>query len=173
MKPIVTKKLEELQRSPFQSEYFRDLSSPEIAELASSMERDGLRQPIEICPNGEILDGHQRIAAARLLGWTSVECIVREELATDEDRERYMIDANLHRRRDDPLSLARCCRRLQELHRQDRRRQPKGRGKVRDIIAKKLQLGAGRNVDRLLKLLKLPRALQDAISEKMISQADG
>jgi len=164
----------ELKPHPLQSEYYRDVAPAELDHLVESISQQGLRHPPEILPNGTILDGHQRLRAIKRLGWDEVECVVREELADDEPgQESFLIEANLTRRRDDPLSLARCCQRLQALHRKDRTRQQKGAGNLRDLIASKAGLRSGRQVDRLLQLLRLPRVLQDAITNGRMSQAQG
>jgi ParB family transcriptional regulator, chromosome partitioning protein len=57
-----------------------------IDELAASIQAHGLMQPIVVRPvaNGyELIAGHRRIEAARLLGWTEIAVIVREESADE------------------------------------------------------------------------------------------
>ena len=64
-----------------QAELFGDVPDDEFDELAESLQREGQRQPIEILPDGTIIAGHQRVRAARHLGWTSIRAVVRHDLA--------------------------------------------------------------------------------------------
>lgn len=53
-----------------------------IEELAASMRAHGLLQPIVVRPNGkgyELIAGHRRLEAAKLLGWTEIAAVVRDE----------------------------------------------------------------------------------------------
>lgn len=50
-----------------------------LRELADSMDRIGLLHPVTVSRDWEIIDGHRRRAAARLLGWRDIECNVVEE----------------------------------------------------------------------------------------------
>lgn len=50
-----------------------------LRELADSMDRIGLLHPVTVSKDWEIIDGHRRRAAARLLGWRDVECNVVDE----------------------------------------------------------------------------------------------
>lgn len=43
-----------------------------IVALASSLAIEGQRHPVLIMPNGELLKGGRRVAAARTLGWTTI-----------------------------------------------------------------------------------------------------
>jgi ParB family chromosome partitioning protein len=54
--------------------------------LAASIQAHGLMQPIVVRPvaNGyELVAGHRRLEAARLLGWTEIAVIVRDENADE------------------------------------------------------------------------------------------
>lgn len=51
----------------------RNIDPRRIAELAASMALEGLRHPILIMPNGNVLKGRRRMAAARTLGWTVIQ----------------------------------------------------------------------------------------------------
>jgi ParB-like chromosome segregation protein Spo0J len=92
--------LADLREHPQQQTLFDDLPEAQFEELAADMEANGQRDPIQILPDGTIIDGHQRRRAAGTLGWTEVDVIVRDDLtdAPEEMVEQSMIDANLHRR---------------------------------------------------------------------------
>jgi ParB family chromosome partitioning protein len=53
-------KISKLRPHPRQAECFSNLSDVELKELAASMRRWGLLQPIHILPDGTIIGGHQR-----------------------------------------------------------------------------------------------------------------
>lgn len=89
-------------------ERHRALSSDAVDRLASSIKDIGLRQPIsvrvveEMIINGELtagvpvlVAGHHRLAAAKSLGWSHIDCI---EVDDDEiQAELWEIAENLHR----------------------------------------------------------------------------
>ncbi len=54
-----------------------------IRALSDSMETLGLLQPITIALNGQIIEGHRRVAAARQLGWTHIEANIIKDGDSD------------------------------------------------------------------------------------------
>jgi len=79
----------------------------DIEELAESIRENGLMQPINVRPLGnryEIIDGHRRVQAMRLLGRGQIMAIVREV----EDREAQIMHVigNLQRRNLKPVEQA-------------------------------------------------------------------
>ena len=55
---------------------FGDSPDGEIDDHAKDMKLHGLQQPIEILPNRTIITGHQRVRAAKKLGWAVIDDIV-------------------------------------------------------------------------------------------------
>ncbi len=54
-----------------------------LKELADSLDLIGLLHPVTVTASEEIIDGHRRCAAARLLEWEDIECnVVEEDAAT-------------------------------------------------------------------------------------------
>lgn len=49
-----------------------------LKALMASMDVIGLLHPVDITPEYEIIDGHRRTTAARLLGWKDIECNIIE-----------------------------------------------------------------------------------------------
>jgi ParB-like chromosome segregation protein Spo0J len=92
-----------------QAAMFGDLPEEEIRALAEDMARNGQRQPVEIRPDGTIIAGHQRVLAAKLLGWTEIDVIVRYDLEEQGDAavEAYFVGDNLFRRQLSPLATSR------------------------------------------------------------------
>lgn len=68
------------------------LSGDGIQSLVEDIKRRGLRQPIEVTPEGVILDGERRWRAAQALGWEEVDVVVVPEVEDDEV-PGYILDA--------------------------------------------------------------------------------
>jgi ParB family chromosome partitioning protein len=69
-----------------------------IAELADSLREHGLLQPVVVRRRGtgyELIAGHRRLEAARLLGWCEIAAVVRDE--TDEQAYILTLVENLQR----------------------------------------------------------------------------
>jgi len=160
--------VDRLHENPHQRDLFDDLSDAEVTELAADMQAHGQRNPIEILPAGTVIDGHQRLRAAKKLGWTEVEVRVRHDLAAakDEAVEQYMIEVNLHRRQMGVLAIARLYKRLKQIERGLGRSglSSQGQQELRDRLAERLGSKSGRTLDRYVKLLDTPREIQDAVS---------
>ncbi len=52
----------------------------DVSSLAKSIERVGLLHPVAVLPDGRLVAGARRLAAARLLGWTEVPVTVVENI---------------------------------------------------------------------------------------------
>lgn len=72
------------------------LSTDEYERLRADIEAHGIRQPIELDENGDVLDGHHRKAIAFKLGidCPSVEVVLKSEVA----KRAYVLRVNLNRR---------------------------------------------------------------------------
>jgi ParB family chromosome partitioning protein len=165
--------LDRLKPHPRQAALFRDLDDEAFKGLVEDLRINGQQQPIEALPDGTIVCGHQRLRAAKELGWEEVEVCVREDLAEEGDVavELRIISDNLHRRQLDKLDLARSYRRLRELE-QDLppdERKASCSGDLRDILARKLGSQSGRNHDRYLRVLQTPPEVQEAFSQGKLS----
>jgi ParB family chromosome partitioning protein len=168
--------LDELKEHPKQRQLFGDMPAAELAELAENIERFGLEHPIEILPNGTIIAGHQRVRAARRLGWSTIDVIVRNDLADAGSVavEQRLIDDNLMRRHLCTLTIARLYRRLKELEalREGIEVFAEDQLRLRDRLAAKLGAGVGgRTLDRYERLLDAPAALQQAVQDNRLSMS--
>src|SRR5262245_21002459 len=92
-------KISRLINHPLQATMFGDLPDAELRALAEDMRANKQKDPVEILPGGIVLAGHQRIRAARLLGWTEVDVVIRYDLAEAgaAEQEKYFIGENLIR----------------------------------------------------------------------------
>ncbi len=102
MLKIVSLPVESIEQVPVQGEravrFIHSYDEKQIASLAESMEEVGLKTPITVYAVGDkyaLLCGGYRLEAARLLGWTHIDCIVTEEDETI--RRMWQISENLHR----------------------------------------------------------------------------
>ena len=137
----------------------RDIIDPEqVRELAESIRSQGLLQPILVRPlNGrfEVVAGHRRYLAHRLIGEVKIKSLVRE--MTDE--EVCIIRAIENDQREDlnPIEKAKGYQRLRDKF-----------GLSQEQIAQKM--GRSREtIIRFLKLLKIPEEFQKAVGQKKLS----
>lgn len=158
--------LDRLRDHPEQAASFHDLDGTEFDELLNSIDREGIKVPIEVTPEGVTIDGHQRRRAAEELGLTEVPVRVRYDLAGNTAAiERAHLEANLNRRQLDPLDRVRIARRLAEI----RYGRPLSRLRPYEIKLLREELGdrlglSPRHVDRLINISKLQMEIQKAFS---------
>jgi ParB family chromosome partitioning protein len=160
-----------LRPHPSQAKFFAPLTEVELQALADDLRANGQRQPIEILPDNSIICGHQRVAAAKLLGWDEMDVVVREDLAQADEWtvEQHLINDNLVRRQMSELDVARCVRHL----RQGRgsKRAANGQGNWRDEVGKRFGV-SGRTVARWERLLGAPLEIQQAFSAKKLTLSE-
>jgi len=139
----------------------RDLIDPDkVRELAESIRSSGLLQPILVRPaNGryEVVAGHRRLLAHKLLGEVKIKAIVREL----SDEETFLIRAIENDQREDlnPIEKAKVYKRLQE----------KFGWSIRQIATK---MGRGTTtVSNHLTLLEIPEDMQKEVGRGRLSIA--
>lgn len=170
------RKLSELTVHPRQHEFFVDTSDAELDELANDLKARGQKEPVHILPDGTIIRGHRRVQAARKIGLVAIDVVVRHDLAVaGEDRVvDELIHDNLMRRQLDDLTLARCYRHLKQAELKRPLMRGQQAGDSRDRLAARLNFGkSGRQLDRIDRLLDLPRPIQDAISRRQLTKSQG
>jgi ParB-like chromosome segregation protein Spo0J len=145
---------------------YYELEGPVFEGLVESMEREGLREPIWVTPDGIIVDGHQRRLAGERLGWTEIKVWVREDLAGDQDAiDLAHITVNRDRRQLDPLGETRLERREMEI---ERKRGPGGltESDEKELPARVVKRIGGeiRNARRYVNVSRTPMAVQKAFS---------
>jgi ParB/RepB/Spo0J family partition protein len=117
---VVFVKLHDLHSSPLQSRFqpfttVKEQSGPppDIDELAESIEKNGLMQPVMVRPveNGyEIIDGHRRVQAMQKLGRGQILAIIRN--MTEHEAQVMHVIGNLQRRNLKPVELALTCQKM-------------------------------------------------------------
>src|SRR5262249_7621186 len=166
--------LKDLEPHPRQQEVFADLPDEQLEELAVDMKLNGQLVPIEVMPDGTIICGHQRVKAAKKLGWDSVKAVIREDLAAQGEAAVFdrLVSDNLNRRQLDPLGQARCYQKLKEnASKLPRKARAAYSGMdLRDVLAKRFKM-SGRTLGRWLRVLSTPLEVQRAVSENRLSLA--
>lgn len=154
---------------PRQDEIFGDCTEAELAGLVRSLQKHGLKHPIEILPDRTVVAGHQRLRAARRLGWKKIAVKVRSDLAAAGAAavEAHLIADNLDRRHLTTLAKARCVTRLIELE-QGRADGPRAVEAMKDKVGERLGLSR-RSVSRYVLLAAAPKPLQDACDAGHVS----
>jgi ParB family chromosome partitioning protein len=134
---------------------FRDAS---LAELADSIRRRGVLQPVlveEVGGGYQIVAGERRVRAAKLAGLDRVPVLVRS-FSPDERLEVALIE-NLQREDLTPIEEAKAYRQLME---------------ARDLTQEQVAAKVGKDrttVTNSLRLLKLPQKVQDAVEKGDLS----
>ncbi|WP_233420145.1 ParB N-terminal domain-containing protein [Acidipropionibacterium acidipropionici] len=91
----------------------------DLDELAASIEREGLLQPITITPDGVLVCGARRLAAIRKLGWKSVNVWVRSGISDRLGQLLAEQDDNVLHKPLTPLEAAALYRELKTLMAED------------------------------------------------------
>ncbi len=155
-----------LRENPLQGRYFGDVSAYDLKTLAANIALRGLKQPIEVLPDGTILNGHMRLKALRLNGASDAAVLVRYDLAGADEatRERVFIEENLLRRQLDPLAKARAVLGLFLAEKKKPRARLYGRdeAEARDRVGQAIGM-SGRNLNRYFAVLSTPTEVQEAL----------
>lgn len=147
------------QVAPCREQPRRRFQEESIAQLASSIERDGLLSPPMVRPSGggyELIAGERRVRALKRLGAVSVDALVVE--ASDSEAAILALVENLQREELHFLDEAEACRRLIELHGLTQREVAGRLGKSQSAVA------------NLLRLLTLPENVLDALRETKLGE---
>jgi ParB family chromosome partitioning protein len=134
---------------------FRDES---IEELAQSIRVDGLIQPIVVSPAGDrfqLIVGERRWRAAKIAGVGEIPCIV-QEYEKDRALEIALVE-NIQREDLNPMEVALALNRMVQEFQLSHEELAARTGKDRTTIT------------NLLRLLKLPREIQQLVAERRIS----
>jgi ParB family chromosome partitioning protein len=156
---------------PSPKNFFRPPGEEELEELADSIGRHGVLDPIAVRPIGgdlyEIISGHSRLKAVERLGWEAAPCLVYE--ADETEAELMLIDANLQSRNLSPMEVARSIRRKKELLGERRGRPQKGShnednksGRYSELFSEQLNMSKAQ-VERYDKLNDLIPEFQDLV----------
>lgn len=133
----------------------------DLTELAQSIRAVGLMQPLVVVPHRggwRVIDGHRRLAAAKLAGVKSLPCIATRPGDIDSDTA-LMLAAAMHKQLE-PIERARAFARL------------RASGLTVAEIARRTGYAAS-TVSHGLLLATLPAEAQDMVASKEITVAQG
>ena len=137
----------------------KNFNEDKLKELADSIKAQGVIQPLVLTPvtgGYEIIAGERRWRAARLAGIKEVPCIVRK--LTEEQKTLLTIIENMQREDLDPIEEAEGLNRMAETY-----------GLTHEEIAKSVSKSRA-DITNSLRLLKLPEAIRNMVSERLITK---
>jgi len=160
--------VDKIKPNPFQPR--KDFDEAKLADLARSIRQYGVIQPLTvsrkevekqdggIATEYELIAGERRLRAAKLAGVQSVPVLIRAEFDDDKTKLEIAIIENLQREDLNPVDRAKAFDQL-----------VKQFGFKHIEVAEKV--GKSREyVSNSIRLLALPQAMQDALSEGKISE---
>lgn len=172
----VSVRLEQLH--PFENHPFRVVEDDALKQLAQSIKENGVLTPCIVRPSPygdgyELLSGHRRVAACRLIGRKTIPAIVRE--LDDDAATILMVDANQQRENLLPSEKAFAyCMKLEAMKRKAGRPSKENGGqlghyltgiKSRDEMADE----SGRTIQRYIRLTYLEENLLRMVDEGRIA----
>ena len=141
----------------------REFSDDSIKELAETLDKDGLLQPIVVREDGEdhyeIIAGERRYRAAKSLNWETIPAIVNN--VNDDQAASLALIENLQREDLNPIDEAKAYTNLMKLNDLTQTALAKDMGKSQSYVANKLRL------------LKLDDEVQKALIEGKITARHG
>ena len=149
--------LERITVNPFQPR--RHFSHQELEELASSIQAVGLIHPPVVRINDqqfyEIISGERRFRASQLLGLTKMTVVVRS--SSNSHSAQVALIENIQRVDLNPIEIAKAMRSLMEQFGFNQDDLSQRIGKKRSTVA------------NYLRLLTLPKNIQDSVSQDIIT----
>lgn len=156
---------------------FHMYSEEELALMAASIVRNGVITPVIVRrrrdgSSFQIISGHHRVEACRLLEMPTVPCIIRD--MSDPDALLCYLDSNLRQRKNlTPSEKAEAYRLMQKaIDEKKATGAPMEHGKTRDLIGKEYG-DSGAQVQRYLRLYYLSEPLQKKVDNGTISMRAG
>lgn len=156
---------------PFKNHPFKVIENEELNTLAQSIRESGVLVPALARPSGdryELISGHRRLAACKLLGLPTIPVIVRD--LTDAESIITMVDANLQREHILPSEKAFAYKMKMEAmkHQGQASRQVGTMSRTDQQIAKESKDSA-RQIQRYIRLTNLIPEILDMVDNKEIA----
>lgn len=150
--------IDEIQQNPYQPRL--TFNNDELNELSTSIQENGLIQPIIVRPSAvigyELIAGERRLRASKLAGLSEIPAIIKE--VSDDDSMKQAIIENLQRSNLNPIEEAKAYQQLIEKNKVTHEELAQYMGKSRPYIT------------NILRLLNLPSFLQKAVEKGDITQ---
>jgi hypothetical protein len=157
--------IQDLHPHALQKELFVGLNEAGIAELAEDIQKRGLQNPLEILPNGTIINGHQRFLAYKWLGMEHIPVYIRHDFTEQPSAavNEHIIQDNLQRKHLHPLEIARGYMLLRKYYAEQQAAGedcPFAFRDLRNALARRFSISS-RTLDRYVAALKAPYLFQD------------
>ena len=139
----------------------RDFDEEKLAELADSIKKNGLIQPIVVRKHGigyEIIAGERRYQASKMAGLERVPVIVKD--VDDAEMYRIAIIENIQRDDLNPIEEAKGYKTLIAMN------GVKSLGDLSELVSKSRS-----SISNIIRLLKLPEEVQDMVSDGRLTYA--
>lgn len=139
----------------------RDFDEEKLAELADSIKKNGLIQPIVVRKHGigyEIIAGERRYQASKRAGLERVPVIVKD--VDDAEMYRLALIENIQRDDLNPIEEAKGYKALIAMN------GVKSLGDLSELVSKSRS-----SISNIIRLLKLPEEVQDMVSDGRLTYA--
>lgn len=139
----------------------RDFDEEKLAELADSIKKNGLIQPIVVRKHGigyEIIAGERRYQASKRAGLERVPVIVKD--VDDAEMYRLALIENIQRDDLNPIEEAKGYKTLIAMN------GVKSLGDLSELVSKSRS-----SISNIIRLLKLPEEVQDMVSDGRLTYA--
>lgn len=91
-----------LKVHPRNQEFFDDIEGNDYDRFRDSIARNGgVHTPLIISPDMTVVSGHQRLKACIEIGIDKVDVIIRDDLNTEEDKLKVLLETNFMRQKND------------------------------------------------------------------------
>lgn len=93
---------EVLRVHPRNQEFFDDIEGKAYEQFKESIARNGyVHTPLIVTPDMTVVSGHQRLKACRELGIDKVDVIIRNDLNTEDEKLKVLLETNFMRQKND------------------------------------------------------------------------
>jgi len=143
-----------------------------IQELADFIKQEGFYQPIVVFQKEdgryEILMGHRKFRAKKLLGENTIDAIVQVAPKSEGERVFRLIFDNINARVLTPMDMARAMNEIRSVWIPEQREKGAVSGDTKDILAEMFHTSPSK-VSRTLRLINLIEPLQEKIDSGTLS----
>ncbi|WP_162012023.1 ParB/RepB/Spo0J family partition protein [Streptococcus sp. S784/96/1] len=151
-------KIDHIQKNPYQPRL--QFNQEELKDLANSISENGLIQPIIVRKSSifgyELIAGERRLRASKMAGLIEIPAIIKN--ISDEDSMKQAIIENLQRSNLNPIEEAKAYQQMIDKNQVTHEDLARYMGKSRPYIS------------NLLRLLNLPKPIQEAVISAQLSQ---
>lgn len=168
-----------LELYPFYMHPFRVKRDAAMDALVEDIRKNGIIQRIIVRPRKpkgyEIISGHRRTEAAKILGMRTVPVEVREDLRNNDDAASIMVQSNFQSRRQFlPSEMARALKILHNIYSRERERAGENESRVpirhtKDLLAEHTNISP-RQVHRYLRLAELRGELLELVDANKLKR---